>query len=74
MNDLSFMILSLAKCLSATFSHEQLGHKYLRLQTFPITTLYKLFHCLVMFDFAKKGKTSLDFVTLQISFYYFLFL
>lgn len=69
MNDLSFMILNLAKCLPATFSHEQLGYKSLRLQTFPVTTLYKLFHCLAMFDFAKTGKASLIFAALQISIY-----
>lgn len=59
MNDLSFMILSLAKCLSANFSHEQPGYKPLRLQTFPVTTPYKLFHCLLTFDFAKKGEAAL---------------
>lgn len=61
--------LSFAKSHPATFSHEQLGYKSPRLQSFSVTTLCKLFHCLLTFDFAKNGETSLIFATIEISFY-----
>lgn len=66
MSDLSFMTLSFAKCLHATFSNEQLDISLSGYNLFQ-TLLCK--NCLLTIDFAKKGEVSLFLATLEISFY-----